>query len=108
MELAKLFGIEYYDQNVTGRKITQLGRECKIRTYTSEIPNYGTLWGLVQLWWITRKIEAMAAKVDITDPYASCAEALDWDNMTVESFFRQHTRQAAQIRHNKSLSKFPV
>ena len=30
MDLAKEFGIEYYDQNVKGTKVTQLGDEGKV------------------------------------------------------------------------------
>ena len=48
MALAKEFGIEYYDQNVKGTKLTQVGNKCHIRTYESEIPNYGTVIGLLQ------------------------------------------------------------
>ena len=31
IDLAKEFGIEYYDQNVKGTKVTQLGDEGRVR-----------------------------------------------------------------------------
>ena len=36
MNLAKEFGIEYYDQNVKGTKVTQLGDEGKVRVKDSK------------------------------------------------------------------------
>ena len=34
------------------------------------------------------KFEKMTAKVDITDPYNSCPEAVKWDSMTLDTFIR--------------------
>ena len=34
--MAKEFGIEYYDQNVKGTKVTQLGDEGKVRVKESK------------------------------------------------------------------------
>ena len=36
MDLAKEFEIEYYDQNVKGTKVTQLGDEGKVRAKESK------------------------------------------------------------------------
>ena len=69
------------------------------RTYDSEIPNYGTWIGVLQLHNLIKRFEKMAAKVDIRDPYSSCQEAQKWDAMTVDSFIRQCVSYEASGLH---------
>ena len=48
MEILQELGLETYPQNISGTKVMQVG-DNKIRTYTSDIPSIGSIWGLIQL-----------------------------------------------------------
>lgn len=49
MELLKELGLETYPQYINGTKVMQVGTDSKVRTYTSDIPSLGSLWGLIEL-----------------------------------------------------------
>ena len=55
-----------------------------VRTYTSEIPNIGSLKGLIDLQRVINYIESLAKQVDIRDPYASSIAPIT-DTKTLES-----------------------
>ena len=49
----------------------QVGYGDKVRTYSTEIPNIGSILGLVDMQRVINHIETLAAQVDAKDPYAS-------------------------------------
>lgn len=49
MELLGELGLETYQQFITGTKVMQVGSDNKIRTYSSDIPSLGSLWGIIEL-----------------------------------------------------------
>ena len=49
MEILDELGLQTYQQYITGTKVMQVGKENKIRTYTSDIPSMGSLWGPIEL-----------------------------------------------------------
>ncbi len=48
MELLEELGLSTYKQFISGTKVMQVGRDNKVRTYTSEIPALGSWWGLIE------------------------------------------------------------
>ncbi len=56
----------------------QVGLESKVRTYTSEIPNMGTVRGLLDSQRLINYVESLVQQIDICDPYACpLAQILD-------------------------------
>ena len=49
MELLEELGLETYQQFITGTKVMRVGSDNKIRTYSSDIPSLGSLWGIIEL-----------------------------------------------------------
>ena len=49
MEILQELGIETYPQFTSGTKILQAGAENTIRTYSSDIPSIGSIWGLIEM-----------------------------------------------------------
>ncbi|KAK7019792.1 hypothetical protein SK128_021483 [Halocaridina rubra] len=72
----------------TGKKFMQIGGNT-IRTYTSDIPSLGSIWSLIQLQLFIWKVEYLAAKTPITDPYSS-PHAAELDGETIDSFMRKN------------------
>lgn len=59
MELLEELGLETYQQFITGTKVMRVGSDNKIRTYSSDIPSLGSLWGIIELQlfiWKVKKI----------------------------------------------------
>ena len=54
-----------------GTKIMQVGKKSKIRTYNSEIPNMGTIRGLIDSQLLINYIESLASQVDIRNAILS-------------------------------------
>ena len=88
MRLLDELGVGYYPQNISGTKIMQVG-DNRVRTYRSEIPNLNSWAALIQLQRLIGRVEGLAKKVDIRDPYAS-PFARELDSLTVEAFLRRH------------------
>lgn len=86
----ELGGIEYYPQNIQGTKIMQVGRKNIVRTYKSEIPNMGTLKGLIDSQRLINHVESLVQQVDIRDPYA-CPLAETLDSKTFEELVKEIT-----------------
>lgn len=57
----------------------------QIYTYTSDIPNNLSIWGLIQLQVTIWKINAMAKKVPTLDP-KDCQLGYYWDSITIQSW----------------------
>ena len=57
----------------------------QVYTYTSDIPNNLSIWGLIQLQVTIWKINAMAKKVPTLDP-KDCQLGYYWDTMTTQSW----------------------
>lgn len=56
----------------------QVGHASKIRTYNSEIPNMGTIRGLIDSQRLINYVENLVQKIDNRDPYSSkLANVLD-------------------------------
>lgn len=90
MELLHHFQISYYPQNVTGTKILQVG-DGSIRTYESDIPSLGSWIALIQLQFFITKVENLAKKFDVNDPFAADPDlAKYYDSMTAASFLHAH------------------
>ncbi|TRY70038.1 hypothetical protein TCAL_02872 [Tigriopus californicus] len=90
MELLHHFNISYYPQNVSGTKILQVG-DGAIRTYESDIPSLGSWIALIQLQLFITKVESLARKFDVNDPFASHPSlAKYYDSMTAASFLHAH------------------
>lgn len=49
MEILDELGLETYPQFINGTKVMQVGSDNKIRTYTSDIPSLGSVWGVIEL-----------------------------------------------------------
>ncbi|XP_076038910.1 putative flavin-containing monoamine oxidase A isoform X3 [Oratosquilla oratoria] len=88
MDLIKELSIETYPQHIDGTKFMQLGSDS-VRTYKSDIPSL-SIRGLIELQYLIWKVEWMAKKVPIQDPYSS-PYAEELEGLTVEAFIRKHT-----------------
>eukprot|EP00095_Tigriopus_kingsejongensis_P010566 snap_masked-scaffold1889_size25432-processed-gene-0.0 protein:Tk10566 transcript:snap_masked-scaffold1889_size25432-processed-gene-0.0-mRNA-1 annotation:"hypothetical protein DAPPUDRAFT_300978" len=90
MDLLKALDIGYYPQNVKGKKVLQIG-DGRIRTYDSDIPNVGSWIALIQMHFLIKKVESLAQKLDIHDPFQADPElAKHYDAMTAATFLRNH------------------
>lgn len=96
LNMLEELGLRTYPQYTQGKKVMQLG-DNKIRTYTSDIPSLASLTGLIQLQFFLWKVERMAARVPITDPYSS-PYAAQLDGETVDTFMRKHMSCEASLQ----------
>ena len=68
----------------------QVGYGDKVRTYNTEIPNIGSILGLVDMQRVINYVETLAAQIDAKDPYASpIAQVMD--SRTLEDLVRDVT-----------------
>lgn len=93
LNLLKELDLETHLQYTTGKKFMQVGSD-KVRTYTSDIPSLGSLTSLIQLQLFLWKVERLAAKTPITDPYSS-PHAKEFDGETVDTFARKNLSNKA-------------
>ena len=68
----------------------QVGHADKVRTYKSEIPNMGTIRGVIDSQLFINYIESLAKKVDIEDPYSSPLAQI-MDSKTLEDLVAEVT-----------------
>lgn len=86
--LIRDLGLETFPQFHDANKILHFGG--RRRTYTGTIPSL-PVWSLLELEFTIRRLDWMARKIDVQQPWASTG-ALDYDSMTVASWLRQHVR----------------
>ncbi len=89
MDLVKELDMEYYPQNIKGRKIMQVGDNV-VRTYKSDIPDLNSWMALIQMQRFIDRVEALAKRVNVKDPWNSCPYAEEFDGLTVDAFARRH------------------
>ena len=91
VELVRQFNLGLRPQYLEGRKVMQVG-DMKVRTYQSVLPSLGSWLAVVELGWLTTKLDSLAGKVNTKDPVASLTEGEELDSLTVSSWLSLHTR----------------
>jgi len=90
-ELARQLGLGLRTQYLRGTKVMQLG-DAVVRTYDSVLPNLGSWFALLEMGWVIRKLDKMAAQVNTLDPVTSVPRGREWDSQTVHSWLATNTR----------------
>jgi monoamine oxidase len=83
-ELAKEYGVAWYETYNQGRNIIDLNKT--IRTYQGLIPKMGVI-SLLNIDYALKKIERMARKIPREAPWTS-PQARKYDSITLEAFIR--------------------
>ena len=93
MSILKEFNLSTQPQFLQGTKVMQAGGP-KVRMYNSVLPDVGSWFALLELGWTLSKLEKLAAKVNILDPYRG-KNGLELDAVTVHGWLKNHTRYVA-------------
>lgn len=85
-ELAKEYGIGWYETYNQGKNILELNKT--IRTYTGLIPKMDVP-SLINIDYVLKKLDRLARRVPLDKPW-SVPEAKAWDSITLETFVRKN------------------
>ena len=84
IELAKRSKSELLNQYAEGEKVLELGSE--IRKYKTDIPQDVSCIQLAHMNMMMQKIDRLARTVPLDNP-RMCPNAIEWDSMTVHTWF---------------------
>lgn len=85
-ELAREYGIAWYDTYNEGKNLLDLNE--KLRSYTGLIPKMDVV-SLINIDFVLKKLERMARRISVDTPW-SHPSAQHWDSLTLEAFVRKH------------------
>ena len=89
--LVRQFNLGLRPQYLEGRKVMQVG-DLKVRSYDSVLPSLGSWLAVLELGWLTSKLDSLASKVNTKDPVASLTEGQELDSLTLSAWLSLHTR----------------
>ena len=90
-ELCQEFGIDYFETYDTGKNLLDLNQ--RIRSFSGLIPKMDII-SLVNLDWLMKKMEKMAASIDPISPW-SHPKAKEYDSISLEAFISQNCKTKA-------------
>ena len=91
MGLVRQFNLGLRPQYLAGRKLMQVG-DLKVRSYDSVLPSLGSWLAVLELGWLTNKLDSLASQVNTKDPVASLTEGHQLDAVTLSCWLTLHTR----------------
>ncbi|UJP63614.1 flavin monoamine oxidase family protein [Mongoliitalea daihaiensis] len=90
-ELCREYGVDYFETYDEGKNLLDLNK--KIRSYAGLIPKMDII-SLVNLDWLMKKMEKMAASIDPSSPWTH-PEAKEYDSISLEAFIHQNCKTQA-------------
>lgn len=90
-ELCQEYGVSYFETYDTGKNILDLNQTT--RSYSGLIPKMDII-SLVNLDWLMKKLEKMAATLDPTNPWQH-PKAKSYDSLSLEAFIEKNTKTKA-------------
>lgn len=86
-ELAKEYGVSWYETYNEGKNILDLNKT--IRTYTGLIPKMDVA-SLINIDYLLKKLERLAQRIPLESPW-SASQASEWDRISLAEFVRKHS-----------------
>ncbi|MGY6523065.1 MAG: flavin monoamine oxidase family protein [Mongoliitalea sp.] len=90
-ELCREYGVDFFETYDEGKNLLDLNN--KIRSYAGLIPKMDII-SLINLDWVMKKMEKMAASIDLNQPWAH-SNAKEYDSISLEAFISKNCKTKA-------------